>query len=546
MRSLARPRRALAALFCLVLILALAPGCAPDRADLGEALPTDTLMWLTCRNFGTLEADLQQLGVMPMIVAELEDPDVRRQLTDDWGLELTDDPRADIHAVLSHLARLDVTLHPAAADTTALMAMPALALWLEAADEVAAGQIEAFLDHLATGREAWAETEVLELPAGDRSLWALRVDHLLIACSDRDVLRLLHGRLTGATEADPVVGLATTAEYRRVRGEPSRDLELFLSEEVTARGLWPLPGLPAPAGPDPARIMARYGSQTLWAGMDYLMTGFVSRTAVDPDSRLATLTDTPAVTPDLVSQLPADTHAAQVTALHEPVQKLELIREIYAEVAAESPAVQQGLPLAADPFAGAAALLGFRLEDLATELREMAVAGASEPGVVVLLRGHDEDAARRVQTMLGGSPALGFLAEQATRTVGELSLRVFTAPMGEDGRLFALGRRGDTVMLLMLAEDVTEFDTYLETVAAGATLVDAAPPMAGPHLAVPASTWVYVDLARLAAAWDLDLEAGLADVPAPLADRLRRLVMAGHSVTVEPGLSETVMSISGP
>ena len=546
MRSLARPGRALAALSCLCLILVLAPACAPDRADLGRVLPTDTLLWLTCRNLETLETDLEQLGVMPLIVAELEDPEVRRQLTGDWGLALTDDPRADIHAVFSRLARLDVTLHPAPADTTALLAMPALAVWLQAADEEAAQQLAAYLGDRASGHEVWGETDVHAMPAGGQSLWALRVGERLVACSDRGTLRLLHGRLTGDMAADPAAGLAGTPAYERVRGEPSRDVEVYLSEEVTARGFWPLPGLPAPAGPDPARIMARYGSQTLWLGMDYLVTEFISRTAVAPDSRLATLMDGPAVTADLVSRLPADTHAAQVMALHEPAAKLALIREIYTEMAAESPAVQQGLPLATDPFAGAAAVLGFTLEDLASELTELAIAGAGEPRVVVLMRAQDEAAAARVQAMLGGSPALGFLAEEEPHTATDVSLRVFRAAMSEAGELFALGRRGDTVMLLMLAEDVSEFDTYLASLAAGATLADAAPPMAGPHLAAPGQSWLYLDLARLASAWELPLEEGLARLPQPLGERLRGLVVAGHTVMIEPGLTETVMSISGP
>jgi hypothetical protein len=554
MTVVARPRRAsgVARAVVVVSLLTLAVGCAPDRPDLGAVLPADTAAWLTCRQLDTLEGVLEQHGLMPLLVGELADPQVRRQLTEDWGLELSDDPRRDVHAVLSRLDRLDVSLHPrvgADSGTAPGVGAPAaeaphVAVWLLAQDTAAAAEIEAFLADVADSTTTRDDQAWHRLAGhGDAAeMWALRDGARLLAASDADLLHRLHARL----RQTPDGGLAAVTRYQRVRGAGDHDLEIYLAGSGAGELPAALGAGPLAAMSDLAPLLARYGDQAAWLGLDYLLTGLVGRTFYGPDHPLAGMLDDPMITSELVELLPADAHAAQVLAVHEPRAKLQLMRDLAREAMASAPAGQQVPPLAGSPFAALEAALGFSLADLAEELSEVAVAGATEPGLLLLLRAHDAAAASRVQEMLGTSPALGFLAEMAPHVAAGDTLRVFTAPMDADGRLHALGRHDRTVMLLLLADQASEFDTYLASLRAGAALPDAAAPLAGPHLAARGNSWLYLDLPRLAAAWELPLGPALAELPAPLAARLRALVLAGHAHIAEDGVVENVVSVSGP
>jgi hypothetical protein len=421
---------------------------------------------------------------------------------------------------------------------------PHLAVWLLARDDAAAAEIEAFLAHVAdstTTRDGQAWHRLADL--GDAAqLWVLRDGARLLAASDADLLRRLHARL-GET---PDGGLAAVTRYQRVRGAGDHDLEVYLAASRAGELPAPLGAGPLAAMSDLGPLLARYGDQAAWLGLDYLLTGLVGRTFYGPDHPLAGMLDDPLITSELIDLLPADAHAAQVLAVHEPRAKLQLMRDLAREAMASAPAGQEVPSLAGSPFEALEAALGFSVADLAEELSEVAIAGATEPGLLLLLQAHDAAAASRVQEMLGTSPALGFLAEMAPHVAAGDTLRVFTAPMDADGRLHALGRHDRTVMLLLLADEASEFDTYLASLRAGTALPDAAAPLAGPHLAARGNGWLYLDLPRLAAAWDMPLGPALAELPAPLAERLRALVVAGHTLVTEDGVAETVVSVSGP
>jgi len=540
MRRLPRTHRPFLLALCLAAGGLLLPACAPEPVDYGTVLPADCLLWIKAQRLETIEDALERQGLMELLVAELEKPEVRAQIQDDWGVGLTDDPRADLHALLSRLRRLDVAMHPGPAE--GLLALPQLSVCLEPVDHPSAVQFEAFLANLADTSLARGEATVHVLPAGDDALFVLRHADRLVAASSDSLLRALHARF----QAPPDSGLVTTADYRRVRGEASHDLEVYAAAGLGKHPFWPLQGPQAAAMAGLGPALEKYGEQTTWAGVDYLLTEWVTRAAVPADRSLAALMAGPAVASELLDHLPADAYAAQSVALHEPVAKVRWMKKIYRDMQGAAPPGQARSPLAAAPFEALEAALGFTLEDLAGELAEVAIAGTREPRAVALLRARDAAAAGRVLGMLAASPALGFLVEGEPAIAGDDTLRTFTAPMDELGRVHAFGRRGDIVTLLLMADGPEALTGYLERRRVGATLRDAVPPLAAPHLGARASSWFVLDLARLAAAWDLDLAQVLAELPAPLAERLQTLVAAGHALAPEPGLTHTVMSVSGP
>jgi len=55
-----------------------------------------------------------------------------------------------------------------------------------------------------------------------------------------------------------------------------------------------------------------------------------------------------------------------------------------------------------------------------------------------------------------------------------------------------------------------------------------------------------VDVGRLLAAFEQDLDGMLEEVPPALAARLRTLVIAGHALNVGEGRVEMVLEVSGP
>jgi hypothetical protein len=516
-------------------------GCASERpAEVGDLLPADTLLWLRCQHLDTLDEALERQGLMDLIVEELNQPEVRRELADDWGLSLTDDPRRDIARVLGHLARVDVSLHPG--DAEALITVPEVAIVLEARDEAAADTLEAFVAGIAPTSEVWGETTVHRVPTGDEQILVLRHGRRLLASPQDSLLRTLHAAL----DVPPAVALAATAEYRRARGDGDHDVELYLASALEMGGFWPAVGPQAAMLADLDPALEKYGAKTAWLAMDYLLGDGTVRTFVPTDSPLAPLLDDPPVSPRTLAALPADTYAMEVVTLHEPARKVTLLKEIVGEVMAATTPHSDVPPLAQAPIQAAEAALGMPLEDLVADLTEVAIAGASEPGVVVLLRTADAAAAGKLEAALAASPALAFLQQGSPHTAGEVVLRTFRTSVDGEGPVHALGRRGETVMLLAMADDLSELDTYLRGLEAGTSVADAVPALVTEHLEQRGHAWFMLDLQRLAAAWDLDLAEGLADLPPPLAQRLATLVMAGHVAMVDDDVVQTRWSASGP
>lgn len=529
------PRR----LAVAALLVVLAAGCSRGPADLGKVLPADTLFWLRLDRLDTLEGALVQHGLMDLVVARLREPATRENVADVLGITLGDDPRADVHALLASLRRADVTLHPARPGA----ATPDLRLFacLEARDAAAANAVAAILARRAAGTETWDGATVHLLRAGDQTVYLVQDAARLLVANDADLLRTLRGRLAAA----PDRGLAGTASYRRVRGDRDHDLAAYLTPEFQSALTWPRG---APGAPDPAALaplMEKYGSQVIWLGADYLFTRVVMRTALTEGSALEPLLDNPSGSSRLADWLPADTYAGEIVRVHDGARKLALVKQLFREVLAAMPAGEALPPLAMDPFATLEAGLGASLEELAGLVEEAALAAATGPGFLLLLRAASEADAERLQTVLGTSAMLGFLVEGEPREAGGVSVRTFTAPMDPEGRAIALGRKDATVLIVVAPRSLADLDAFLSGLG-GQGLVAAVSQPARRQLAAAGYGWFVLDAAGLVRTWDVPLDTALVDVPPPLAARLRSLVMGAHARITDGSVSETVVEISGP
>jgi len=530
------PRRRLAAVLLLAFVLSVS--CAPSREDIGRALPADTLFWLRLERLDTLEASLDRLGLWELLVARLQAPEVRRGLQDKLGLALSDDPRADVHAVLAMSRRADLTLHPVAAG-----AAPAeLGFFgcLEARDAAAAGEIAAIISGAAARTEVWDETTVQVLETSGRPAYLLREGPRLLLANDAALMKRLLARLA----SPPDRGLAGTDAYRRLARDEDRDVSVYFTPAFQSATRWPLGGPATMPAPAILALMEKYGSQTCYFGADFLLTTVVSRTALEPESALAPLFENPSRRSRLIDWLPADTYAAEVVCVHDGARKLALIEQLYRDLLAAVPA-GEAMPLAANPFDALDVGLGIELADLADLVEEFAIAAAPGPGLVLLARTRGEADAERLLGAISSAPLLGLLAEGESRQAGGVTMRTFTAVMDPKGRAIALGRKDATVLVVVGPRSPADLDAFLVGLGGGA-LPEAAVQPARRQLAADGHAWFYLDAAGLVSTWDIPIDRTLAQVPAPLAQRLRTLVVGGHVVSRDAGVAETVIEFSGP
>ncbi len=536
MRHLASRRDLLLGLGLFLLVLV---SCSPAPRGIDRALPDDTLFWMRLDRLATLEAALDQQGLMDLLVAELDKPDRRDHVLTDLGLAISDDPRADIHAVMADLVRADVTVHPAAGDTTT--GDPRVFVSLEAKDEAAASNLEAFLVEHARETRAWDDTPVHVLGDADDPVLVWRDGVRLLASDDPDLLREMRARLEDA----PDPGLVGTDDYQRCHRDSDHDLQVYVAPEFQNLAGWPFDASTAYTAPGMHSLMEKYGSQASWMGIDYLLTGMVVRSTYEPGSVLIPFTECPSGRSQLLDQLPADTYAAEVCLVHEGARKATLFKELYREVMAANPSSAAMNPMAAAPFEVVESTLGFTLEDIMGPLAEVAFAGVPDAGFVVLLRTHDETEGEAMYDRFGASPVLNFLSEGEPRDISGCRLRTFHSPMDAEGRVFALGHRGDTVMLVVAAKTTAGLDAFVSGEQVG-KLPDAAPAPAKAHLQGEAYGWFMTDMAGLAAEWDIPLDEVFEDLPPAVAARLATLVVGGHTVVPSPGTVEAVFEMSGP
>jgi len=321
---------------------------------------------------------------------------------------------------------------------------------------------------------------------------------------------------------------------------------------ITPEAQTELRGLQTPApGIDPVTmgaLMEKYGSQYACLGLDYLLSRLVSRQAMSADSPLEPLMQCESGESVLMKWLPAGTFLYEGWLVENGPQKLALIRDLLADVMgtmSENTPPGQLPPGAEDPIAALEGALGFSLDELAERVREVAVAGTEEAGWFLLMRAHDEVQAQEVAELFGSSPLLGMIPEGPPVEVGGTTLRSFSWPADEQGRLQLLGRHDDTMLLAIQVPDAAAITDFLGQ-AGQAALPAAAPAHAADQLEQAAAGWGYLDMAGLLDAVGQDPDEVFADLPPALAERLRKLRVAGHLEMLADGVSQTVLEAGRP
>lgn len=525
----------------LLLLVACLAGCAREPADHGAILPADTVFWASIDNLPGLEASLHRHGLWELIVAELAEEDARADLRQALGIELSDDPDRDLRELLASLERLDVSLHPPAAGGDP--ADQALLVHLTAGRErpvvdlAAAAARHAIATHDLDG----ATVHVLPFVGGDdhesEQLFVLREGRDLLAASDLDLLAAVRARLRDR----PDDGLAGERIFRRARNGERHDVSVYLSPDFPGASPSLLRGPAQPSLLAMPALVERYGTQATYLGADHGLTRMVSRTVLPAGSRLLPLMSMRDGPCSLLADLPRDTYALVTMLVQTDAEKAALFRELLRDVLAAAPLDEPPPVPTDDPLAMIDGLLGFDLLAAASLTTEIAVAAASAPEFLMLLRTTSADQAKQLLDMIEGSPALAFLPQQGRHEAGGASLRIFALPMDPTGRSIALGRRDETVLLL-IGTSIEELDAYLTT-PAGSDLAAALPAAARRQLTRSGHAWTYLDMAGLASAHGL-LEYLPADLPAPLAERLRGLVLSGIATMPEPGVQATVMELA--
>ena len=534
----ARRRLPLVILTSLVLI-----GCSSkDQPDsLGKILPTDTLAWIHLDDLPALETALDEFGLLDLLVAELDQPEVRDELQEELGLVLAADPRESIHTLLQDVRRADISAHDPLHQGDE---EPVFVVHLECVDEAAAGRVIDLVREHADGEVSQMGFTALIIEADDDLTLMIGHTgaHVVLATEGER-----WGRIMGAVIDPPTTGLVDTEDYQRVSDGGAHQIAIFVTPEFQdemqtffpmAPGINPMSMMP---------LMEKYGSQHAFLGVDYLVTRLIARQACEAGSRLAPLYVNPSGESEFVKWMPAGTFFYDGGLIHDGRPKLELIRELMMDAMdAASGAVGDQMPaLPEDPFAAAEEILGFSLFDLAERLREVAVAGAESPGWLLLLRANDETAAQEVLEMFTGNPALGMLIEGEPVTVDDITLRSFGWPGDPEARQQFIGRRGDTVMMVFQVAGAAAMEGFLAQIGDGAMLASV-PDHAKKQLDSTACGWGYIDLGGVLAAVGADLDEELAELPPALAQRLRALKAAGRMTMHEGGVSELVLELGAP
>ncbi|MDD5719251.1 MAG: hypothetical protein PHQ53_06150 [Candidatus Krumholzibacteria bacterium] len=537
-------RRAYALIVCVIAICGLLlglGGCARKTpADRAAALPTDTLFWLRIDNPPALETSLQRHGVWDLLVAELDRTEVRETLSETLGVTVSADPAVDLHTLLASLASIDVSLHPPVADADE--ADYRFGIRVTAHKEELLADLAAAAARRATATRDLAGATVHLLTFGedqDQTLWVWWADRTLLAANDGDLLASLHSRLARPADA----GLAGTTAYRQAQDGKEHDLRLYLSPDFPGAVPTILRGPAAASLPAMPSLVEKYGSQALYLGLDYGLTRMVMRATMAPDSPLLPLFTYDDRKSRLLAQLPADTYACLLQLVQVDARKAEIFNELLQDVMAAAPQQEQ-LPVPVDdPLAMMETMLGFALADAALLTTEIAVAGTASLSLLTLLHTESPADAERLLGMLLSSPALAFLPNAGEREVAGAVLHTYSLPMDPQGRLHGLARRDQTVMMLIGAESAADLDACLAGGAPG--LSNALPPEVRKHLGGSGHGWSYVDIAAMAQAHGGLLDDIASDLPAPLAQRLRNLVLSARVTAPSPGVAEWVMELGG-
>ncbi|MDY0110357.1 MAG: hypothetical protein RBT60_10510 [Candidatus Krumholzibacteria bacterium] len=516
-------------------------GCARETpADHAAALPADTVLWLRADNPPALAASLQRHGVWDLLVAELDKAEVREKLSETLGVTVSADPAADLRNLLASLASVDVSLHPPVADADADAYR--FGIRVTAHKDELLDDLTAAAARRASGTRSLDGATVHLLTFGEDQDQVLSVwwaDRTLLAANDGDLLASLHSRLARPADA----GLAGTTAYRQAQDGKEHDLRLYLSPDFPGAAPTVLRGPAAASLPAMPSLVEKYGSQALYLGLDYGLTRMVMRATMAPDSPLLPLFTYDDRKSRLLAQLPADTYACLLQLVQVDARKAELFNELLQDIMAAAPQQEQ-LPVPVDdPLAMMETMLGFALVDAASLTTEVAVAGTASLSLLMLLHTESPADAERLLDMLLRSPALAFLPKAGEREVAGAVLHAFSLPMDPEGRLHALARRDQTVMMLIGAKSDADLDAC---VAGGASVLSSAlPTEAHKHLGGSGHGWSYVDIAAMAQAHGGLLDDMASDLPAPLAQRLRNLVLSARVTAPSPGVAEWVTELGG-
>ena len=104
---------------------------------------------------------------------------------------------------------------------------------------------------------------------------------------------------------------------------------------------------------------------------------------------------------------------------------------------------------------------GFSLDELASRVREVAIAGTDSPGWLLMMRAHDEVQAQEVADLFGGCPLLAMVPEGAPVEVGGSSHR---ARVPLPGLHNAMNAAAAIAAALALEVDAEEAMASLESV----------------------------------------------------------------------------------
>jgi hypothetical protein len=516
-------------------------GCARETpADHAAALPADTVLWLRADNPPALAASLQRHGLWDLLVAELDKAEVREKLSETLGVTVSTDPGADLRNLLASLASVDVSLHPPLANADA--ADYRFCIRVTAHQEALIADLAATAARRASGTRNLDGATVHLLTFGedqDQVLSVLPAGRSLLATNDGDLLAALRARLAQPADA----GLAGTTAYRQAQDGQEHDLRLYASPDFPGSSPTILRGPAAASLPAMLSLVEKYGSQATYVGFDYELTRVVMRIAMAPDSPLLPLFTYDDRKSRLLAQLPADTYACLLQLVQVDARKAEMFNELLQDIMASTPQQEQ-LPVPVDdPLAMMETMLGFALVDAASLTTEVAVAGTASLSLLLLMRTESPADAERLLGMLLSSPALAFLPNAGEREVAGAVLHTYSLPMDPQGRLHGLARRDQTVMMLIGAESAADLDACLAGGALG--LSNALPPEVRKHLSETGHTWSYVDIAALAQAHEGLLDDMTADLPAPLAQRLRNLALSARSMMPSPNVAEWVVELGG-
>jgi len=501
-------------------------GCSSkDQQDsLGKILPADTLAWIHLADLPALETALDEFGLLDLLVAELDQPEVREELQEELGIVLAADPRESIHTLLQDVRRADISVHDPLHHGDE---EPVFVVHLECVDEAAAGRAIDLVREHADGEVSQMGFTALLIEADDDLTLMIGHTgaHVVIATEGER-----WGRIMGAVIDPPATGLVDTDDYQRVSDGQAHQIAIFVTPEFQDEMQTFFPMAPGINPMNMMPLMEKYGSQHGFVGVDYRVTRLIARQACEAGSRLAPLYVNPSGESEFVKWMPAGTFFYDGGLVNDGRPKLELIRELITDAMdATSGAAGDQMPaLPEDPFAAAEEILGFSLFDLAERLREVAVAGAESPGWLLLLRTND-----------------GMLTEGEPVTVDDVTLRSFAWPGDPEARQQFIGRRGDTVMMVFQVEDAAAIEGFLAQIGDGAVLASV-PDHVKRQLDSTACGWGYIDLSGVLAAVGMDLDEELAELPPALAQRLRTLKAAGRLTMHEGGVSELLLELGSP